>query len=170
MEYFSKIIIPNSFTEKGDNAFYIVADCLFTRRFWNRFTWTGVNRGEKSKHGFREFGNVTQLLLTIVQIGDPSYTRQQLEKFCKTRLFRHAKSRSSNKMLRKSSCRTKRGAKGKRIKHEHSSEAESADNAGPGDTDVDDLDVDNLENISTFEQSSDDEGGEEQSLSSSIDS
>ncbi|XP_065087697.1 uncharacterized protein LOC135709316 [Ochlerotatus camptorhynchus] len=80
MEFFSRIIVPNSYVEKGDNAFYVIADCLFTRQFWNRFTWTGVNRGHKSKRGFREFGNVTELLLKLIQIGDPTYTKQQLEK------------------------------------------------------------------------------------------
>ncbi|XP_029727646.2 uncharacterized protein LOC115265840 [Aedes albopictus] len=109
LEYFSRIIVPNSFAGKGDNACYIIADCLFTRQFWNKFTWTGVNRGEKCKRGFREFGNVTELILSIVQIGDPSYTRKDLEKFCKTRLFRHSKTRAKSKVIRKSSCRVKQG-------------------------------------------------------------
>nr|XP_029720363.1 uncharacterized protein LOC109403026 isoform X2 [Aedes albopictus] len=109
LEYFSRIIVPNSFAGKGDNACYIIADCLITRQFWNKFTWTGVNRGEKCKRGFREFGNVTELILSIVQIGDPSYTRKDLEKFCKTRLFRHSKTRAKSKKIRKSSCRIKQG-------------------------------------------------------------
>lgn len=89
----------------GDNAAYIVVDCLFTRPFWNLFTWTGINRGNKSKRGFREFGNVTQLIVNIVRAGDPFYTLQKFESFCKTRLFRYSKSRSMKPQLRKSSCR-----------------------------------------------------------------
>ncbi|XP_055542617.1 uncharacterized protein LOC129728223, partial [Wyeomyia smithii] len=108
LTYFSKIIIPNSYNGNGDNACYTAVDCLFTRNFWNQFTWTGINRGAKSKRGFREFGNVTQLILKIVQIGDPLYTAQKLEAFCKTRLFRYAKARSSNKQLRRSACRPER--------------------------------------------------------------
>lgn len=67
-----------------------------------------MNRGDKCKRGFREFGNVTELILNLVQIGDPSYTKQRLEKFCKIRLFRHSKTRATHKMVRKSSCRNKR--------------------------------------------------------------
>lgn len=167
MEYFSKIIVPNSYIEKGDNAFYIISDCLFTRRFWNCFTWTGVNRGEKSKRGFREFGNITELLLRIVQIGDPTYTRQQLEKFCKTRLFRHSKSRSTNKMLRKSSCRTKRGAKkNKTVKN---ATAKAADIADPVCVDSDDQDFEEFENASIEEnnETSEDDAIEQESVASS---
>lgn len=145
MEYISRIIIPNSYVEKGDNAFYVIADCLFTRQFWNRFTWTGVNRSDKSKRGFREFGNVTELLLKLVQIGDPTYTRQQLEKFCKTRLFRHAKTRSANKMLRKSSCRNKRGAKKSKPKDTGNIEHD----------DSDDEDLEEHENEASFDHPSD---------------
>ncbi|XP_058840183.1 uncharacterized protein LOC131695705 [Topomyia yanbarensis] len=105
LAYFSKIIIPNSYAGKGDNACYTVVDCLFTRGFWNLFTWTGINRGYKSKRGFREFGNVTDLILKIVQIGDPCYTARSLELFCKKRLFRYSKARSLSKQLRKSACR-----------------------------------------------------------------
>ncbi|XP_058830200.1 uncharacterized protein LOC131689252 isoform X2 [Topomyia yanbarensis] len=105
LKYFAKIITPNSHLGKGDNACYTIVDCLFTREFWNQFTWTGINRGKKSKRGFREFGNVKQLLLNIIRIGDPSYNVHKLESFCKTRLFRHAKARALNPRLRKSVCR-----------------------------------------------------------------
>lgn len=86
-------------------------DCLFTREFWTRFTWTGISRGQKSKRGFREFGNVLQLLVNLVCIGDPSYTAQKLEEFCRTRLFRYSMSRSTSKRLRKSACRPERKSK-----------------------------------------------------------
>ncbi|XP_053688410.1 uncharacterized protein LOC128737737 [Sabethes cyaneus] len=104
-KYFSKIVRPHSCVGEGDNACYTIVDCLFTRSFWNHFTWTGVNRGEKSKRGFREFGNVTQLLVNIVCIGDPTYTSHKLEKFCKTRLFRYSKARALAKKMRRSACR-----------------------------------------------------------------
>lgn len=87
-------------------------DCLFTRSFWNNFTWTGINRGNKSKRGFREFANVLQLLQAIVSVGDPTYTNVKLELFCKNRLFRYSKARSSSKKLRKSTCRRTRIKKG----------------------------------------------------------
>lgn len=86
-------------------------DCLFSRDFWTRFTWTGISRGQKSKRGFREFGNVLQLLVKLVCIGDPSYSTQKLETFCRNRLFRYSKSRSTNKQLRKSACRPTRKQK-----------------------------------------------------------
>ncbi|XP_053687943.1 uncharacterized protein LOC128737347 isoform X2 [Sabethes cyaneus] len=104
-KYFSKIVTPNSCVGDGDNACYTIVDCLFTRSFWNLFTWTGINRGQKSQRGFREFGNVTQLLVNIVCIGDPTYTSHKLENFCKTRLFRHSKSRALAKKMRRSACR-----------------------------------------------------------------
>lgn len=111
LEYFSKIIIPNSYNGKGDNACYTVVDCLFTRDFWTKLTWARVSRGNKSKKGFREYGNVTQILCKIVQIGDPLYTAKSLEVFCKNRLFRYSKSRSASQKLRKSACRPNRARK-----------------------------------------------------------
>ncbi|XP_055539568.1 uncharacterized protein LOC129726644 [Wyeomyia smithii] len=108
IKYFTKIIPPTSYYAKGDSACYIIVDCLFTRPFWNNFTWTGINRGNKSKRGFREFANVLQLLFAIVSIGDPTYTRIKLESFCKNRLFRYSKARSSSKQLRRSTCRRTR--------------------------------------------------------------
>nr|XP_029717278.1 uncharacterized protein LOC109402718 [Aedes albopictus] len=111
LEYFSKIIIPNAYNQKGDNACYTVVDCLFTREFWTKMTWTGISRSNKSKRGFREYGNVIQLLGDIVRIGDPSYTAQKLEQFCRNRLFRYCKSRSTSRRLRKSACRPKRTRK-----------------------------------------------------------
>ncbi|KXJ76816.1 hypothetical protein RP20_CCG008880 [Aedes albopictus] len=111
LEYFSKIIIPNSYNGKGDNACYTVVDCLFTRAFWTKLTWTGVNRGDKAKKGFREYGNVTQLICRIVQIGDPSYKAKNFEEFCKNKLFRYSKSRSISQQMRKSACRPNRARK-----------------------------------------------------------
>uniref|UniRef100_A0A0P6IXW0 DUF4806 domain-containing protein n=1 Tax=Aedes aegypti TaxID=7159 RepID=A0A0P6IXW0_AEDAE len=111
LEYFSKIIIPNAYNQKGNNACYTVVDCLFSREFWTKMTWTGISRSDKAKRGFREYGNVTQLLGDIVRIGDPSYTAQQLELFCRNRLFRYCKSRSTSRRLRKSACRPKRSSK-----------------------------------------------------------
>lgn len=112
LQYFSKIIQPNKHAGKGDNACYIIVDCLFTREFWNQFTWTGINRGmKKSSRGFREFGNVTRLLLNIVRLGDPSYNAERLENFCKTRLFRYSRARSVSQKLRKSACRPARALK-----------------------------------------------------------
>ncbi|XP_058448998.1 uncharacterized protein LOC131428960 [Malaya genurostris] len=105
IKYFSKIIVPVAYYSKGDSACYLIVDCLFTRAFWNAFTWTGISRGTKSKRGFREFANVLQLLLAIVSVGDPTYTSIKLETFCKNRLFRYSKSRCSSKQLRKSTCR-----------------------------------------------------------------
>ncbi|XP_055639757.1 uncharacterized protein LOC129777493 isoform X2 [Toxorhynchites rutilus septentrionalis] len=116
LNYFSNIVMPNAYVGKGDNACYIIVDCLFSREFWNQFTWTGINRGQKSKRGFRQFGNVTKLLLDIVRIGDPQYTFQKLETFCKARLFRYSKSRSSSKKLRKSVCRPGRSKANKTCK------------------------------------------------------
>lgn len=111
LEYFSKIIIPNAYIQKGDNACYTVVDCLFTRDFWTKMTWTGISRGNKAKRGFREYGNVIQLLGDIVRIGDPSYTAQKLELFCRNKLFRYCKPRSTCQKLRKSACRPKRSRK-----------------------------------------------------------
>ncbi|XP_062541866.1 uncharacterized protein LOC134209860 [Armigeres subalbatus] len=111
LDYFSKIIIPNAYNEKGDNACYIIVDCLFTRDFWTTMTWTGISRGNKAKRGFRECGNVTKLLCSIAQIGDPLYTATKLEMFCRNRLFRYCKSRASNRQLRKSACRKRRSLK-----------------------------------------------------------
>ncbi|XP_062711083.1 uncharacterized protein LOC115262857 [Aedes albopictus] len=111
LQYFTRIIPPNSYANNGNNACYTIVDCLFTREFWDRFTWTGISRGQKSKRGFREFGNVLGLLLKLVQIGDPTYTTQKLEEFCRTRLFRYSRSRCSNKQLRKSACRPTRKRK-----------------------------------------------------------
>ncbi|XP_062704282.1 uncharacterized protein LOC109425904 [Aedes albopictus] len=68
LEYFSKIIIPNAYNQRGDNACYTVVDCLFTREFWTKMTWTGISRRNKSKRGFHEYGNVVQLLGDIVRI------------------------------------------------------------------------------------------------------
>lgn len=115
LTYFTRIIPPNSYDNNGDNACYTIVDCLFTRDFWTRFTWTGISRGQKSKRGFREFGNVLQLLVKLVCIGDPSYTVQKLEDFCRTRLFRYSKTRSTNKQLRKSACRPARKQKRKKV-------------------------------------------------------
>nr|XP_019526947.2 uncharacterized protein LOC109398944 [Aedes albopictus] len=109
--YFTRVIPPNSYVSNGDNACYTIVDCLFTREFWTRFTWTGISRGQKSKRGFREFGNVLQLLVDLVCIGDPSYSAHKLEDFCRTRLFRYSMSRSTNKRLRKSACRPERKLK-----------------------------------------------------------
>ncbi|KXJ75917.1 hypothetical protein RP20_CCG010753 [Aedes albopictus] len=109
LEYFSKIIIPNAYKDKGDNACYTIVDVLFTRDFWTKMTWTGISRGNKAKQGFREYGNVTQLLCSIVQIGDTSYTAKKLEMFCRNRLFRYSKTRSTNRQLRRSACRNRRG-------------------------------------------------------------
>lgn len=108
VKYFTKIIPPAAYYEKGDSACYLIVDCLFTRTFWNSFTWTGINRGNKSKRGFREFANVLQLLLAIVSVGDPTYSSLKLESFCKNRLFRYSKARSTSKQLRKSTCRKSR--------------------------------------------------------------
>ncbi|XP_055546191.1 uncharacterized protein LOC129730690 [Wyeomyia smithii] len=113
-DYFGKIIIPNAYYGRGDNAFYTIVDCLFTRDFWKQFTWTGISRGEKCKRGFREYGNVTQLLLCIIQVGDPTYNAQMIEAFCKTKLFRHCKPRSDSRLLRKSTVRPGRGRKGEK--------------------------------------------------------
>ncbi|XP_055544990.1 uncharacterized protein LOC129730038 [Wyeomyia smithii] len=109
--YFSRIIPPNAYIGNGDSACYTIVDCLFTRDFWTRFTWTGISRGKKSKQGFREFGNILQLLVRLVCIGDPTYNAQKLESFCKNRLFRYSKSRSMSKQLRKSACRLTRKKK-----------------------------------------------------------
>ncbi|XP_065075535.1 uncharacterized protein LOC135699262 [Ochlerotatus camptorhynchus] len=111
VKYFSKIIAPDTYSERGDSACYLIVDCLFTRAFWNNFTWTGINRGNKSKRGFREFANVLQLLLKIVRVGDPFYTIKKLESFCKDKLFRYSKARSTSKQLRKPTCRQKRDKK-----------------------------------------------------------
>ncbi|XP_062565325.1 uncharacterized protein LOC134227685 [Armigeres subalbatus] len=111
LEYFAKIIIPNAYIQKGDNACYTVVNCLFTRDFWTKMTWTGISRGNKTKRGFREYGNVIQLLGDIVRIGDPSYTAQKLELFCRNKLFRYCKPRSTCQKLRKSACRPKRSHK-----------------------------------------------------------
>ncbi|XP_058448682.1 uncharacterized protein LOC131428654 [Malaya genurostris] len=105
IKYFSKIIVPVAYYSEGDSACYLIVDRLFTRAFWNAFTWTGISRGTKSKRGFRELANVLQLLLAIVSVGDPTYTSIKLETFCKNRLFRYSKSRCSSKQLRKSTCR-----------------------------------------------------------------
>lgn len=113
LEYFSKIIIPNAHNGKGDDACYTVVDCLFTRDFWTKMTWTGISRGNKAKKGFREHGNVTQLLRKIVQIGDPLYTAKKLELFCRNRLFRYSKSRAASQQLRKSASRPNRARKTK---------------------------------------------------------
>lgn len=40
-----------------------------------------------------------------MSVGDPTYTNIKLEAFCKNRLFRYSKARSSSKLLRKSTCR-----------------------------------------------------------------
>ncbi|XP_065080246.1 uncharacterized protein LOC135703065 [Ochlerotatus camptorhynchus] len=108
LEYFAKIIFPNSCLGKGDNALYTIVDYLFTRDFWNHFTWTGISRGQKSDRGFREFGNVTHLLLNIVRLGDYTYDARKLEAFCRTRLFRYCKARSARQQIRRSSCRPRR--------------------------------------------------------------
>ncbi|XP_062703461.1 uncharacterized protein LOC109417550 [Aedes albopictus] len=113
--YFTRIIPPNSYATNGDNACYTIVDCLFTRDFWTRFTWTGISRGQKSKRGFREFGNVLKLLEDLVRIGDPTYSAKKLEDFCRTRLFRYSRSRSSNKQLRKSACRPARKRKADKV-------------------------------------------------------
>ncbi|XP_062712281.1 uncharacterized protein LOC115267916 [Aedes albopictus] len=105
LDYFSKIVHPKSCSGNGDNALYTVVDYLFTRDFWNNFTWTGINRGQKSSRGFREFANVIHLLLNIVLLGDSAYDSQRLEQFCRTKLFRYSKSRAAGKQLRKSTCR-----------------------------------------------------------------
>ncbi|XP_055605846.1 uncharacterized protein LOC129754016 [Uranotaenia lowii] len=105
VDYFAKIVIPNAYYGRGDNAFYALVDCLFTRDFWKQFTWTGISRGDKCKRGFREYGNVTQLLLHIIQVGDPTYNANMIEAFCKTKLFRHCKQRSESRLLRKSTVR-----------------------------------------------------------------
>ncbi|XP_065079418.1 uncharacterized protein LOC135702318 [Ochlerotatus camptorhynchus] len=111
LEYFPKIIIADAYNDKGGNVCYTVVDCLFTREFWTKMTWTGISGSNKAKRGFREYGNVTQLLCSIVQIGDPSYTANKLEMFCRNRLFRYCKSRSTNRQLRKSACRQRHGHK-----------------------------------------------------------
>lgn len=108
LEYFAKIIFPNSCPGKGDNALYTIVDYLFTRDFWNHFTWTGISRGKKSNRGFREFGNVTHLMLNIVRLGDRTYDAPKLEAFCRTRLFRYCKARSARQQIRRSSCRPRR--------------------------------------------------------------
>ncbi|XP_055528085.1 uncharacterized protein LOC129720623 [Wyeomyia smithii] len=113
-DFFGRIIIPNAHYGRGDNAFYTLVDCLFTRDFWKQFTWTGISRGEKCKRGFREYGNVTQLLLCIIQVGDPTYNAQMIEAFCKTKFFRHCKQRSDSRLLRKSTVRPGRGCKGEK--------------------------------------------------------
>ncbi|XP_062556649.1 uncharacterized protein LOC134221474 [Armigeres subalbatus] len=133
VKYFTKIIPPATYWERGDSACYLIVDCLFTRGFWNSFTWTGINRGNKSKRGFREFGNVVQLLLAIVNVGDPTYTNTKLETFCKNRLFRYSKARSSSKLLRKSTCR--------RMKTKKCEAVQNLDNAVPA---VDDEKDDDL--------------------------
>lgn len=129
LEYFSKIIIPCAYKEKGDNACYTLVDCLFTREFWTTMTWTGISRGNKAKRGFREYGNVTQLLSNIVQVGDPSYTARKLEMFCRNRLFRYCKSRSTNRQLRRSACRKRRGYKSTKEKEEIRNEDEDTQNS-----------------------------------------
>ncbi|XP_055536623.1 uncharacterized protein LOC129725157 isoform X2 [Wyeomyia smithii] len=136
LEYFSKIIIPNAYCEKGDNACYTLVDCLLTRDFWTKMTWTGISRrGNKAKRGFREYGNVTQLLCNIVQIGDPSYTACKLEVFCRNRLFIYCKSRSTNRQLRKSACRNQRSSKSQALKekNEHQTEDQGTFNSNESD-------------------------------------
>ncbi|XP_055522730.1 uncharacterized protein LOC129716909 [Wyeomyia smithii] len=108
IKYFTKIIPPTSYYESLYFACYKILDCFFTRPFWNNFTWTGINRGNKSKRGFRESANVLQLLFAIVSIGDPTYTRIKLESFCMNRLSRYSKARSSSKQLLRSTCRRTR--------------------------------------------------------------
>ncbi|XP_065090064.1 uncharacterized protein LOC135711210 [Ochlerotatus camptorhynchus] len=141
--YYTKIVIPDTYIGRGDSAFYIIADCLFTRAFWDTFTWTGINRGNKSKKGFREFANVLQLLLAIVRIGDPTYTLRNLETFCKTRLFRYSKARSISKQLRKSACRLNR-----KKKHDGNADIpiECELGAGATDDEVDEPAAETLEN------------------------
>lgn len=131
-----------AYYEKGDSASYLIVDCLFTRAFWNSFTWTGINRGNKSTRGFREFANVLQLLLAIVNVGDPTYTSIKLEKFCKNRLFRYSKSRSSNKQLRKSTCRNTKGTKGKAVDNPVDAVPVSTSNDEYGDEPMDNITTD----------------------------
>lgn len=155
LEYFSKIIIPNAYNDKGDNACYTIVDCLFTREFWTKMTWTGISRGNKSKSGFREYGNVTQLLCSIVQIGDPLYTASKLEMFCRNRLFRYSKTRSTNRQLRKSACR-KRGSR----------KSEASTSKGPLDetthnSNESDVSEINEEDVETSSDRSDDDTGED---------
>ncbi|XP_055543777.1 uncharacterized protein LOC129729292 [Wyeomyia smithii] len=150
IKYFTKIIPPTSYYEKGDSACYIIVDCLFTRPFWNNFTWTGINRGNKSKRGFREFANVLQLLFAIESIGDPTYTRIKSESFCKNRLFRYSKARSSSKQLRRSTCRRTR------VKGDHSNQ-ESIDAAVVDDVEDGDGLIDNITADSTDHEESDED-------------
>lgn len=42
-----------------------------------------------------------------MSVGDPTYTRSRLELFCRNRLFRYSKARSSSKNLRKPTCRAR---------------------------------------------------------------
>lgn len=105
LDYFAKFIHPTNCSSNGDNALYTIVDYLFTRDFWNNFTWTGINRGQKSSRGFREFANVTHLLLNIVLLGDTTYDSQRLEQFCRAKLFRYSKARAAGKQLRKSTVR-----------------------------------------------------------------
>ncbi|XP_055611216.1 uncharacterized protein LOC129757876 [Uranotaenia lowii] len=130
LTYFTRIIPPSSYHSNGNNACYTIVDCLFTRDFWTRFTWTGINRGEKSKRGFREFGNVLHLLLKLVCIGDPTYTAQKLEDFIRSRLFRYCKPRSSSKKLRRSATRPSR------IKYTEENPVEAMDAPESASTDV----------------------------------
>ncbi|XP_055597085.1 uncharacterized protein LOC129747094 isoform X2 [Uranotaenia lowii] len=108
LEYSATIITPKTYHGKGDNAVYLIADLFFCRTFWNSFTWTGINRGDKSSRGFREFGNILKLILDITLIGDSTYTMQNLADFFRTKLFRYGKSRAKSKMLRRSMCRPRR--------------------------------------------------------------
>lgn len=124
-----------------------------------------MNRSEKSKRGFREFGNVTELMLNLVQIGDPSYQKQDLEKFCKTRLFRHSKTRAKSKVFRKSSCRVKQRVSrknlGSDVEHVCMDRDELMDivNAGDeGNGGIDDKhEIDEDQDSATTETSEDDE-------------
>ncbi|XP_055598599.1 uncharacterized protein LOC129748125 [Uranotaenia lowii] len=116
IDYHCKTVIPNSYYQRGDNAVYYLADCFFSRKFWTKFTWTGVSKGAtpKSRRGFREFGNVLQLFFEITVVGDPTYSKEKLQNFIQNRLFRYSKTRADSKFLRKSTIRPKRATSNKR--------------------------------------------------------
>ncbi|XP_058116610.1 uncharacterized protein LOC131287658 [Anopheles ziemanni] len=113
INYFKRIIPTNTYNGTGDSACYVVADCLFKRQFWTSLTWTGINKGHKSTKGFREYGNVLQLIFEVVHNGDPSYCKNNLEDFLKTKIFRYSKQRALSKQLRKSTCRPNRSRRSK---------------------------------------------------------
>lgn len=111
MNYFQKIIYAGSYGGNAESACYAVSEILFHREFWTKFTWTGVSKGNKSNRAFRSFGNIIYLLINIVIETDNMFNFSKLEKFCREKLFRHAKERANAQLLRKSTSRKVRSRK-----------------------------------------------------------